>query len=119
MARGFIPTEFDCIPSTNAEHVAKATVRQAIFLNFDMSLFWHSGLKIVWEISHKLETRNLSQRKIPVSKSPPPPGECVQNIVPNGHLVQVHGRWQINKFLPRHCLLWNNYNPLLNRNPSF
>ena len=38
-SRGFIPLVFYCTPSTNAECVAKATVGQAILLNFDGSLF--------------------------------------------------------------------------------
>ena len=38
LARVFVPTEFDCTLSTNVES-AKATVRQAIVLNFDVSLF--------------------------------------------------------------------------------
>ena len=31
----------------------------------------HSGLKIMWEISHEFEMRNIPRRNIPAAKSPP------------------------------------------------
>ena len=61
-----------CPTSCEPERVAKATVRQAILLNFDMSVFRTAGLKIVWAVLYEFETRNIPQRKIPAAKSRPP-----------------------------------------------
>ena len=43
------------------------------FAKFRSGFISHSGLKILWEISHEFETRNIPQRNIPAAKSPPPP----------------------------------------------
>ena len=51
---------------------SQATVAQEILLNFEAGLFRSAALKIVWEMSHEFETRNIPRRKIPAAKFPPP-----------------------------------------------
>ena len=42
------------------------------FAKFRSGFISHSGLKMVWEILHEFETRNIPWRKVPAAKSPPP-----------------------------------------------
>ena len=42
------------------------------FAKFRSGLISHSGLKVVWGISHEFEKRNIPRRNNPAAKSPPP-----------------------------------------------
>ena len=60
--------KFHCTLSLNAQ----ATVAQEILPKFRSGFISHSSRKIVWEISHQMEMRNILRQKIP-PESPPPP----------------------------------------------
>ena len=58
-----------CLQMLGVRH--KSNCATSNFASFRHQFISHSSLKIVWEILHTFETRNIPQRKNPVTKFPP------------------------------------------------